>query len=331
VIHEAFMLMHIDRFAEAERRVRSVLSTTIAPADMPPLPRLCLGAIRFHTGRWKDIEQYLSPDVDPARDTPDDEAWSIASALLTVTFVHSDRIQEAETLAPRAVRVLATGSRPLMLWAALLVAEATGDTAEAALLADRLISSLDFLESPIGLRTSGPDLVRVFVHVGEPMKAEAIAQALEALAPATGVPSVLAAAKLSRGVIGADADSLMSAARSSRLREGRSSEVWPWRPSVRFWRTPIGLRRSPPLGRLWKPIRRWVRAVTSGESPPHCAQWVLERAGGAAGRGRPWAGRHCPPPSARWREWWRMASATTRSERPSGFHREPWRATSVTP
>jgi DNA-binding NarL/FixJ family response regulator len=206
------MLMHVDRFEEAERCVYSVLKQPFDLGDMPPFARLALGAIRFHSGRWEHIERYLQLEPDPASSDYSDESWAVATALLTITFVHCDRIAEAGELIVRATRALATGSRPLLLWAALLVAEAAGRWDDMASLADRLIAALDFLQSPIRLRTSGPDLVRVLLRIDKRPRADAAAQALEELAAATDVASVAAAARLARGMVTMDPETLATAA-----------------------------------------------------------------------------------------------------------------------
>lgn len=220
-LHEAYVAFQVDDFAGAEASIARVQSALVAgPLDETPRARLvararhALGALRFHRGDWAGLSELLDPrpDVVAGLETSDDE-WAVMAGLLIVVHVHSDRLREAAALVAESASVLTSGSRPILVWGCLLLAEARDDQAAAHALAERLISTLDRLGSPVGFRTTGPDLVRILLAAGQREAAWGLAHRLEALAEGTAVRSVHAAASLARGLVTGDPVAFETAAR----------------------------------------------------------------------------------------------------------------------
>jgi DNA-binding NarL/FixJ family response regulator len=212
-IHEAYLLMHNDRFDDAERVAASTADVPGADnARIAALRRIVLGAIRFHAGRWAGTDRLLDPrpDVDAGVEIGDQE-WATSAGILAVLLVHADRIDEAAELVTQGAHVLATGQRPMLLWGGLLLADARGDVGLTALMADRLIAGLEGLRSLGRLRFVGPDLVRILVGLDDRRRATAVTLALERVAR-DAIPSVVAVAALCRGILDREADALQAAA-----------------------------------------------------------------------------------------------------------------------
>ena len=211
---EAFLLLQQDRFEEAERAAERGRDAIPAPTPrMLAILRHARGATRFHAGAWADVEALLDPRpvVADGADLGEEIAANMAS-LLSVVLVHRDRLAEAGDLLRRAVPALVTGQRPFLLWASMLVADASGDVRATRELADRLIASFGLLGSPGGLRIYGVDLVRVLIGSGDRARAAELTAVLETRVAPSGTPSVTASALLLRGMVESDAGRLRRAA-----------------------------------------------------------------------------------------------------------------------
>jgi DNA-binding CsgD family transcriptional regulator len=217
---EAYVAFQADRFdAARELIIRIETALADAPAEdgttasQAERARHARGALRFHLADWDGIEALLDPRAGGSVGAEvSDAEWATMAGLLLVVLVHRDQLADAATLAAEATAVLASGQRPLLLWGSLLLAECRADLPATAGLAERLLSTIDQLRSPISFRTMGPDLVRVLLVVGDRPAAAEIADRLEAVAGRAGVRSVTSAAALCHGLVTGDADALRAAA-----------------------------------------------------------------------------------------------------------------------
>jgi DNA-binding NarL/FixJ family response regulator len=200
----AAMLMHADRFDEALTVLTS--NGSESAEDIPPVAQSLrdrvLGALHFHAGRWDDAIAVLDSRRDAARGIEiTDHDRALATGLLVVLLVHRDRLNEADSLLATGVPLMASGQGALLLWGAALLAEARGQIAVAADLADRLASKLDQLGCPVRYRLVGPDLVRLRLAVGDQVVPMSVVHVLDEVAAIADVPSITASALLSRGLI----------------------------------------------------------------------------------------------------------------------------------
>ncbi|MDQ3880038.1 MAG: LuxR C-terminal-related transcriptional regulator [Chloroflexota bacterium] len=207
----ATMLMHADRFGEAEALLRA--KDDVSDARSARFHRSsALGMLRFHDGGWDEAAVLLDPRpaVADAIEIADND-WALATGLLGVLYVHQDRLDDAQRLLGAALGPMAAGQAVMLFWAAALHAEAENDVPRAANLADRLVSMVERSRSFVRLRLFGPDLVRLALAVGDVSRAKYIADRLAIVAAVAATPSVEAAARLCNGLIHNDSGEIRRA------------------------------------------------------------------------------------------------------------------------
>lgn len=200
----AMMLMHADRFADADALLVTATDDP-EPAAARALRHRALGALRFHAGQWDGAALLLDPRADVAAGIDlEENEWALAAGLLAVLLVHEDRLDEARRLLADAVWPMAPGQSVMLSWAAVLLAEADEDLHRAAQLADRVIATVERSRSFVRFRLFGPDLVRVSLAVGEIQRAQAVEAFLWNVAARARTASVDAAAHLCSAMVRRD-------------------------------------------------------------------------------------------------------------------------------
>jgi DNA-binding CsgD family transcriptional regulator len=176
---------------------------------------------RFWSGEWDEAIAQFDTAMDFAEEVVVRQAELAGHAVRSMIALHRGDLITAEREATAAEED-SRSSGPQwrvdwMLWARALLLEAEGFGGEAL----QTLTKAWELCSAAGVVAEypviGPDLVRLAIKGGEPILAEEVTDALEALAPTTDVASVKGAALRCRGLVDSDAIVLLAAVDAYRL------------------------------------------------------------------------------------------------------------------
>jgi DNA-binding CsgD family transcriptional regulator len=188
-------------------------------AGAAPLWHYHLAELCLATGRLDDACAEAEAAVPMAESAHCYEVGSALLALLGQLAIHRDDLVSAENYLDQAEQLLPAPLGPQaeeLHWRKALLLEAQGERGKAARLLDGVVGGMpDRLQLLTKERRTGPALVRLFLGVGEPGAATAVAGATRILRDRNPtVPSLAAAADHAVGLAGEDVALLRDAVES---------------------------------------------------------------------------------------------------------------------
>lgn len=195
-------------WASAARVVSQHASTHVYPEI-----DTALGFASWLGGSWPDAITHLETSRARALDCGVTWVEHLTCALAALVHFHQDRTADAEEWLASAEEVGAGFGFSFALWARALLADAMGRTADAF----AMLGQAWDLEAALGIRNFqryyAPDLVRLSLEHDDRARAATVADAVDSLAATDRTDGARAVAARCRGLIDADAELLLVAAK----------------------------------------------------------------------------------------------------------------------
>lgn len=214
--------LEADQLEEAETALRAGLAAERSLTWDTPWYQMYLGAKLFMSGNWDDAIAETKAGLSFLEDlefTPFAAAIFPLGLIAVISLQRGDQVAGKAALAQADQELAQSGPQvgiDTMLWAKSMLLEAEGDASGARSVLELAWSLYSVMGYHFGHRWIGPDLVRLSMEAGKRDQATSVVEVLEELASRARAPTAEGVALRCRGLVEADAETLIAAVEAYR-------------------------------------------------------------------------------------------------------------------